>query len=287
MKVIAAFVGCVLAFYVVVACIGWGVWRRETERSLRTLDRPRQSSPGVRLPYSASELDGVPAPVARYFRFALTDGQPSVHRARLTQVGELALRPGEWKSFTAIEVFVTTPPAFQWDATVRMMPLLPVRVRDGYVARAGAMEARLLGLFPVASAQDTPEMAAGELMRFLAESVWLPTALLPSAGVSWTPVSDTIARATLTDGANAVSLDFHFGTRGEIDRVEGLRYRDVNGTLVRTRWVGHFGDYQRLQGVMIPLSGFVEWILPSGPEPYWRGRIVSAELSFAPPQEAQ
>ena len=286
MKFIAATLGALLAIYVAMACIGWGVWRRESERSRLSLDRPRPTSPAVPLAYSANELDGLPAPVVRYFRFALTDGQFRVQRARLTQAGEFALRPGEWKSFTAIEILATAPPAFQWDATIWMMPLLPVRVRDGYAAGVGAMEGRLFGLFSVANVRDTPEMASGELMRFLAESVWLPTSLLPSAGVSWTPVSDTIARATLADCGNTVSLDFHFGARGEIDRVEGLRFRDVKRTPVPTRWVGHFGDYQRVHGMMIPMTGSVEWVTPSGPEPYWRGRIVSAELQFAPLPDA-
>ncbi len=34
--------------------------------------------------------------------------------------------------------------------------------------------------------------------------------------------------------------------------------------------------------MMVPMSGKVEWVLPEGPFPYWRGRIVDAQYDFAP-----
>jgi hypothetical protein len=33
--------------------------------------------------------------------------------------------------------------------------------------------------------------------------------------------------------------------------------------------------------MMVPTSGDVEWQLPTGPLPYWRGRVVSADYDFA------
>ncbi|MGI8509922.1 MAG: DUF6544 family protein [Gemmatimonadaceae bacterium] len=125
-------------------------------------------------------------------------------------------------------------------------------------------------------------MASAELLRYLAEAVWLPTALLPSARVSWTPVSDTVAIATLTDDQTSTTLDVYFGERGEIVRIATMRYRDVDGTPVLTPWVGHFGNYQRVKGMMIPMSGDVEWVLPGGLFPYWRTHVVSADYEFAP-----
>jgi len=42
--------------------------------------------------------------------------------------------------------------------------------------------ASLFGLISLANWRGTPEVAQGELMRFLAEAAWDPTALLPSQG---------------------------------------------------------------------------------------------------------
>ena len=120
-------------------------------------------------------------------------------------------------------------------------------------------------------------MAAGALSRYLGEAVWLPTALLPSAGVTWVAIDDSTARATLTDGAVTVSADFHFGSRGEILGSTMTRYRDVNGRGVLTPFEGRCSrQYRRVDGMMIPAGGEVAWQLPGGRFAYWRGTVEGA-----------
>ena len=68
----------------------------------------------------------------------------------------------------------------------------------------------------LANLRGTPEVAQGELMRFLVEAVWYPTALLPSQGVQWEAVDDTSAKATLKDGATTLTLLFRFNENGLI-----------------------------------------------------------------------
>jgi hypothetical protein len=132
------------------------------------------------------------------------------------------------------------------------------------------------------SVAGTPDVNAGALHRYLAEGVWMPTALLPSQGVVWTALDDTSARATLTAGATTVSLDVFFGPDGLITRVfTPGRARDVDGRAVPTPWEGRFSDYAGREGMRIPLTGEVAWILPGGPQPYWRGRITGAAYGTA------
>lgn len=76
-----------------------------------------------------------------------------------------------------------------------------------------------------------------------------------------------------------VTLEVRFGPFGEIVRVEGERYRDVDGEGVRTPFVGHFRDYVR-GGMRIPGEGELEWILPEGRFSYWRGRVERVEYDF-------
>jgi hypothetical protein len=130
-------------------------------------------------------------------------------------------------------------------------------VRDSYMRGQGSMYGSIATLMPVVDQSATPEMALGALHRYLAEAVWLPTALLPGDGMSWSSIDDQTARATLTDGDNTVSADFHFGSSGEVLAISAERYRDVNGTHVLTPWVVRLRDYQRVRGVMVPLSGEV------------------------------
>ena len=127
--------------------------------------------------------EGLPDPVERYFRFALAARQPVVQRAFIRWSGELAMSDGSaWQPFTAEQHFSVNPPGFVWDANVRVAGLLPIRVRDAYVDGTGASEASVGSVIPLKGQRGTREVAEASLMRYLAEAVWLPTALLPRPG---------------------------------------------------------------------------------------------------------
>ena len=159
-----------------------------------------------------------------------------------------------------------------------MLPLLRVHVRDSYTNGKGAMRARVGGLFRIVDQHGTPEIAAAALQRFLAEAVWVPTALAPRPGLVWSPIDDTTSRVTLTDGPSTVSLDMTFGASGEIVGTSGMRFRDVKGRPVLTRWVGEHREYRRIENMMIPTSGEVAWVVDEGRVPYWRGRLVEVRF---------
>ena len=163
-----------------------------------------------------------------------------------------------------------------------MWPGVPVRVRDAYVAGEGILRAAVFGLFPVANLRDSGELAKGELMRFLAEAAWYPTALLPSQGVRWEAVDEHSARATLTDGAVTVSLLFRFNVDNLIASVRAeARGRMVGANITSMPWEGQFWNYGVRDGMRVPLEGEVAWIHPEGAKPYWRGRITRLDYEFA------
>nr|WP_228546386.1 DUF6544 family protein [Halegenticoccus tardaugens] len=114
-------------------------------------------------------------------------------------------------------------------------------------------------------------MNEGELVRYLAEAVWFPTALLPSQGVEWKPIDDRSARATLEHGDVTASLVFHFDDEHRITRVTTERYRQEDDTYAP--WTGYFREYEEQHGILIPTEAEVEWNLPEGDLPYWRATI--------------
>jgi hypothetical protein len=176
---------------------------------------------------------------------------------------------------------VLARPGFDWDARIRLLPGLAFRVHDAYVAGEGILIARLLGL-PVVNLHGTRELARSELMRFVAEAAWYPTALLPSQGIRWTPVDHRHARATLADGDTQVSLAFGFRADGLIGTVSAEdRSRMVRGEAIPTPWEGRWAQYAERDGMQVPLEGEVAWILPDGRKPYWRGRITRLEYEHA------
>ncbi len=261
---------------VVIHFLGHYRWQGATTTLHRKMDSVRTSSP-IKT-YDPRELLTLPAPVQRYFHTVLKEGQPLVASVNVEHAGtfNMSATGEQWKPFRSTQRVVIQRPGFVWDARIRMVPGMPIHVHDAYVAGEGVLAARLFGLFTVMKQPSTPELAQGELMRFLAEAAWYPTALLPSQGVVWKGIDDSRASATLTDVTISVTLLFQFDVQGRISSVrsEG-RYREVDGGQIATPWQGRVWDYQRRDGMLIPLAGEVAWLLPDGAKPYWRGHIIN------------
>jgi hypothetical protein len=223
-------------------------------------------------------LDTLPAPVSRYLRAVLREGQPRYRYAELQQEGQFLVKaPDGWRPFTATHRLTTEPPAFLWDASISMGPGLVMRVRDRFLDGQGSMHGAFLGLVTLVHVEGSPDIASGALHRWLAEAAWCPTALLPQPGLAWSAIDDSTARATLTVGTTTVSAELHFGPDGLIERVYvPERMRDVNGTGVPTPWEGRFHHYVDMSGMRIPAGGDVGWILDGTWQPYFRGTISGA-----------
>jgi hypothetical protein len=257
-------------------------WEQGSRAILAQLEAARMSySPAH---YDPGELDGLPAPVRRYFRAVLMDGQPMVAAASVTHTGSINMSAtGEqWKPFTSKQRVITKRPGFDWDARIMMVPGVSAHVHDAYITGEGLLRVALLGLVQVVNMTGTPEIARGELLRFFAEMAWYPTALLPSQGLRWEAVDGTSARATLIDGKLAVTLLFRFNADGLIDTVRAeSRDRVIDGKTVSAPWQGRFWNYAPRGGMRVPLDGEVAWMLPEGVKTYWRGTTTAVNYEFA------
>jgi hypothetical protein len=273
------FLALVVAMTIVFGAKTWQSGTRELHDKLDAARLPITSKT-----YDPSELESLPAPVQRYFRAVLKEGQPIVAAAKVEHTGTFNMsETGEqWTPFKSAQHVITQRPGFVWDARMGMAPGMTVHVADAYVAGKGILTAKLFGLLTMMAQPDTPELAHGELMRFFAEAAWYPTALLPSQGVIWEAIDDTQAEAILTDGATNVQLVVQFDPQGLISSVRSDgRFRAVDGMVVATPWQGRFWDYELRDGMLIPLEGEVAWLLEDGPQPYWRGHFERIEYEFA------
>lgn len=226
----------------------------------------------------ASACEGLPEPLRRYLALVIPDGQPGVRRVRFTQSGVFRTRekPEQWQPFRAVQHISTSPPGFVWDATVRMAPLLSVRVVDAYRHGSGMLNARLLAVFTVADASG-PETDSGELMRYLAEAIWYPTALLPNERLRWQAVDQRSAIAVLRDSGREVSVKFCFDGEGLVSHCEAERFRIEKGRSRRLPWRAYCSRYEVRGGFRIPIEARVAWCLPEGELEYFRGRIEDIE----------
>jgi hypothetical protein len=230
------------------------------------------------------DLDALPAPIRRYLTHVLPAEQPHVQAVRLEQTGTFRSGgPGSsWNDFAATQHVTTRPPGFVWDASIRMLPGLSVRVLDAYADGQGALWARLGGVVPVADPTPGPALDRGELLRYLAEAPLYPTALLPNMGVAWAPVDDRSARATLTHRGTTASLVFHVNDQDEVARVTGTRpFLTDDGTYEDRRWKGTWRQYEHRDGLRVPTAGEVAWVQSAEEVAYWRGRIHAIDYQFA------
>jgi len=264
-------------------------WRAQVTAMQADLERGRlDGRPGAdALPtrYDVRDLEGLPAPVQRYFRTVLQDGQPIVTAVTIDMAGTFNMSPtGEqWKPFTSRQRVVTRRPGFLWDARIAMVPGVTVRVVDSYIAGRGLLRAAVQGLFRMAEQQGEGDIARGEFMRWFAEVLWYPTALLPSQGVRWQAIDAHSATASVVDGPVGLTLLFRFNEAGLIASFRAeARGGMVGDKLVMAPWEGIWSDYRPVQGVQVPFTGEVAWMRPEGRKPYFIGTVTALVLEFAP-----
>lgn len=236
----------------------------------------RSALANARAPFDPAAWTSPPEPVRRYLRAVLPPDLPRILSATFTHTGTFLLGD-QWRPFNSHQFVVTRRPGFLWDARISRA----FYVHDAYIAGAGLLHATLFGLLDLAHTPNTPELAEGELQRFLAEAVWYPSLYAPGGDVRWDAMDDQNAAATLRDGKTSAALSFHFSDAGLVTRIfSPARFRIVDKKAVPTPWECRLWNYQRHAGILIPTEAEVAWLLPTGPLPYWRGRLTSIYFEF-------
>lgn len=225
----------------------------------------------------------LPVPVKRYLERALGDELRPIEALEMKQTGMLRGDPSSrrWLTFRANQRTKPQLRQFDWDARVRLAPLVHLRMRDAYAGGIGQGQVNLWSWLKLAADRDSPELNAGALHRFLAEAPWYPSALLPSAGVRWSAIDESSALATLDDCGTTVSLEFRFSAADEVASIYTPgRWRRVGGSYQRCAWEGHFSDYRSVHGLHVPFHAEVGWHVGGRLELVWRGEITGIEHHF-------
>ncbi len=228
--------------------------------------------------FSYDDLEHLPEPVQKYLKRSLKAGQPYANRVRLKQSGGMRLSPDQpWKPFTAEQYFNVNPPAFIWRAKLQFLPLIWVSARDKYVHQFGNMLIKILTTLPVADAKG-PKVTSAALIRFVAEMIWFPTALVNANYLQWEAVNATSAIAKVNDDGVEATVTFVFDEVGDIIKVSSDRYLNADDEYP-TKWCGRIRQYGEFNGVRIPSKVEVGWELETGYFAYWRGNITDIEFN--------
>ncbi|MCH8559276.1 DUF6544 family protein [Nesterenkonia sp. DZ6] len=261
-----------LTLVVLVGASVIGLGRYTFERRINgQIDEVLESGAAVTFdPVCQEDLVGLPGPVQRWLRWSGVVGKPIPSTVRLQQEGELLVGDLGWLPFTAEEYYSTQPPAFVWKANTRIAPGLPVIGKDSYLDGRGALEMRVLGLVPVA--RDTgPEMDEGDLLRYLNEILWFPAgSLIPE--ITWDPIDDGAARATMSYGGVSGTATFFFDREGRPTNMIAERYdRDYGAVLP---WSTPMNAYGEFDGVRVPTEGEAAYSRENGDFSYIRLTIT-------------
>lgn len=197
---------------------------------------------------------------------------------RLTQVGEMQVKPGRWLSFRAMQDLSTERVEFAWRARFRVAPLVSLRVVDWYRDGDGGLEGRVWGLVPVVRARG-PETARAEAMRYLSELAWVPHALIANDELEWRELDGRTVEVATRVASSRVAVRLQLDAAGDIVGVSAdARPRLEGKRTIERPFRGSFGEYRELGGLRVPTTAEVAWELPDGAFPYFRGRVTSLEL---------
>jgi Family of unknown function (DUF6544) len=158
----------------------------------RLIARLRTAPP---LPAPTALPDDLPPAARRYLQRALPTDAPQLSSIELEMEGEIRLDPTrDWIPFTARQIIAPFR-GFVWQAEVTGRGMY-ISGGDHYDNGKAGLSFWLFNLFPVVNAAG-PDISRSAAGRLAAESVWLPTALLPSEHVQWEHIDEHTARAVM------------------------------------------------------------------------------------------
>ena len=219
--------------------------------------------------FSYEQLIGLPEPVQRYFKYVLKDNQPYINYLRLTHTGKF--KSGlekDWTNIQGEEYFTTEKPGFLWKGKTSMFT-----ARDMYIADSGRLVVSLFSLFNIVNVQGE-QYNQGELLRWLAESVWFPTNFLPSENLHWTAIDSQSVKLTFDYKGLSLFFIVRFNNIGAITEMESKRYMDEKHL---ETWICLMADYQERTGMMIPIKAEVLWRLEKGDFSYGKFNVQTIE----------
>lgn len=210
--------------------------------------------------FSFDQIKSLPSPVQRYFRYSLNEGQHYISDVRLIHDGKFRQNEHQkWMPIKGEEYFSTEQPGFIWIGKIQLLPFIWITGLDKFIDGQGSFQIKLMSFVTIADAPKSKKLDEGELMRWLGETPLFPTSLLPSNYLKWEDIDSNSARAVVNYAELTVNLIFYFSESGEIIKMEGNRYRSINNSYVKEKWVGYYSNYTSIENMMIPMALEIAW----------------------------
>lgn len=225
-----------------------------------------------------ADLEGLPLCVQKWLEYSQVVGKERIRTVRLKQIGAMRTKDGQpWMPAEAEQYFTIDEPGFIWMAKIKVNSILHIAGRDKYQDGKGNMLIKFLSVINVANARGM-EMDQGALLRYLAETVWFPTAAL-SPYIKWEEIDSKSAKATISYKGVTASGVFLFNDQGEVVNFVTERYMEVKGRFVLETWSTPMKDYKEFSGIKIPAKGEVIWRLKTGDFSWYQVQLKEIEYN--------
>ena len=247
-------VGALIAIALIVLLIVQAKHNAEVAQVWQTL---QPETPSIEQ-FSLSMIADQPEPVQRYFLHAIAPGTAIAASVQLTMEGTIRLAPTQdWLPFQAQEQLSTE--GFIWTASAGQ-GMMQMQGADYYAHRSGRMCFSLWGLIPVVNAQN-PDVMRSAIGRWIGESFWLPSALLPQRGVIWREIDANTIQATVKVDQETITLTYGIDDRGRLLRSSFLRWGDQteDKRYAEIPFGGEYAAEQTFGGYTIPSQMGAGW----------------------------
>jgi hypothetical protein len=205
--------------------------------------------------------EGLPAPVARFFKRIMGDQVPVITSAVLT--GSVKLRffgiqvPGRFR------ITHIAGRAYRHYIEATWFGIPAVKVNERYLDN----KARLELPFGVVENELKVNMAAN--LGLWAESIWLPSIFLTDPRVRWEAIDEVTARLVVPFEENEDSFSVTFSPHtGLVRSMEAQRYKGAADE-AKTLWRNEALAWQTFHGVTIPYRASVTWMDQGIPWSVW------------------
>jgi hypothetical protein len=277
-KVVLVLLGILLiiAFLVfVISSIANILFDQKVKREVSELFSDVESTGGI---IQKADLEGLPLPVQKWLEYSQVIGKERIKTVRSKQKAVMKMKKEQrWMPTEVENYYSIDKPGFIWKARIKAAPLLYIVGRDKYYEGKGNMLIKVLSFLTVADARGK-EIDQGTLIRYLAETVWFPTAALNDY-ITWKEIDANSAEATMSYGGVTASGVFMFNERGEVTNFVAERHMESGGQFALETWSVPMKDYQEFDGIKIPTKGEVIWKLKTGDFSWYHFEVVAIEYN--------
>lgn len=225
-----------------------------------------------------ADLNELPRPVQNWLKYSQVVGKERIVAVRTKQDVSMRLKAdSSWMNAQVEQYFRTDEPGFIWTVDIKMVPLLHIVGRDRYIDGRGNMLIKLLSLKTVANGSGK-EIDQGTLLRYLAETMWFPSAAI-SKYIKWEEIDSTSAKATMSYKGVTASGVFTFNEKGEVLSLVAQRYGDFDGEYRMETWSVVTKGYKEFNGLNIPSEGDLIWKLKTGDFHWYHFKVKEMEYN--------